>query len=136
MPLKIALKPKEKLYIGGAVIMNGDSHGDFTVLNSTTILREKDILTEETATSPCRRVYLVIQLMYMDGDESITAHHQKYWALVEDIMQAAPSFSSLLTELSELILAENYYKALKKAKKLIEKETEVLQHAEFSSECI
>lgn len=136
MPLKIALKPKEKLYIGGAVVMNGESHGELTVLNATTILREKDILTEETATSPCRRVYLVIQLMYMDGNESIAAHHQTYWSLVEDIMQAAPSFTALLTELSELILSENYYKALKMAKQLIEKETEVLEHAQFSSECI
>ncbi len=136
MPLKIALKPKEKLYIGGAVIMNGGTHGEFTVLNSTTILREKDILTEETATSPCRRIYLTVQLMYMDGNESLAQHHKNYWSLVEDVMKAAPSFEKLLIEMSELILAENYYKALKLAKKSIEKETEVLKHAEFSSECV
>jgi len=136
MPLKIALKPKEKLYIGGAVIMNGDSHSGFTVLNSTTILREKDILTEETATSPCRRIYLTIQLMYMDEDENLTKHHKNYWLLVKDVVEAAPSFEGLMTEISELILADNYYKALKLAKKLIERETEVIKHAEISSEYV
>ncbi len=136
MPLKIALKPKEKLYIGGAVISNGDSHSEFTVLNTTTILREKDILTEETATSPCRRIYLTIQLMYMDGDENLTEHHKNYWAEVYDVMEAAPSFRELLTEISELILVDNYYKALKIAKKLIDKETEVIKNAEISSECV
>ena len=136
MPLKIALKPKEKLYIGGAVISNGDSHSEFTVLNTTTILREKDILTEETATSPCRRIYLTIQLMYMDGDENLAEHHKNYWAEVYDVMEAAPSFKELLTEISELILVDNYYKALKLAKKLIDKETEVIKNAEISSECV
>ena len=136
MPLKIALKPKEKLYIGGAVISNGDSHSEFTVLNTTTILREKDILTEETATSPCRRIYLTIQLMYMDGNENLAEHHKNYWAEVYDVMEAAPSFRELLTEISELILVDNYYKALKLAKKLIDKETEVIKNAEISSECV
>ncbi len=136
MPLKIALKPKEKLYIGGAVISNGDSHSEFTVLNTTTILREKDILTEETATSPCRRIYLTIQLMYMDGNENMAEHHKNYWAEVYDVMEAAPSFRELLTEISELILVDNYYKALKLAKKLIDKETEVIKNAEISSECV
>lgn len=136
MPLKIALKPKEKLYIGGAVIMNGDNHSGFTVLNSTTILREKDILTEETATSPCRRIYLTVQLMYMDDDENLTEHHKNYWSLVKDVIEAAPSFEGLIADMSELILADNYYKALKLAKKLIERETEAIKHAEISSEYV
>ena len=136
MPLKISLKPKEKLYIGGAVIMNGDSHNEFSVLNSTTILREKDILTEETATSPCRRIYLTVQLMYMDDSENLTHHHRNYWEVVKDVVEAAPSFDEMLTEISELILSEDYYRALKLAKKLIDKETEAIEHAKISCESI
>ena len=136
MPLKIALKPNEKLYIGGAVISNGDHYSEFTVLNNTTILREKDILTTETATSPCRKIYLSIQSMYMDESGSLEEHHATYWTLVQDVMDAAPSFNPLLTEVSELILADNYYKALKVANKLIDKETEVIKNAELSSECV
>ncbi len=135
MPLKISLKPKEKLYIGGAVVMNGDNHSEFSVLNSTTILREKDILTEETATSPCRRIYLTIQLMYMD-QENLTQHHKNYWMLVKDVIEAAPSFEGLIAGISELILADNYYRALKVTKKLIDRETEVIKHAKISSECL
>ncbi len=135
MPLKISLKPGEKLYIGGAVVMNGESHSEFSVLNSTTILREKDILTEETANSPCRRIYLTIQLMYMDP-ENLAQHHSNYWMLVKDVLEAAPSFEGLIREISELILDENYYKALKVTKKLINRETEVIEHAKQSSECV
>ena len=136
MPLKIALKPNEKLYIGGAVISNGEHYSEFTVLNTTSILREKDILTEEMATSPCRRIYLTIQLMYMNENEDLTEHHKNYWTQVYDVMEAAPSFRELLMELSELVLVENYYKALKVANKLIDRETEVIRNAEFSSECV
>ncbi|MFK8069179.1 MAG: flagellar biosynthesis repressor FlbT [Gammaproteobacteria bacterium] len=136
MPLKIALKPKEKLFIGGAVLMNGESSTEFMVLNSVTILREKDILTEETATSPCRCIYLTIQLMYMDERENLSEHHKNYWSLVKDVVEAAPSFESLISDISELILVDNYYKALKLAKKLINKETEVIGYAEISRECV
>ncbi len=133
MPLKIALKPREKLFIGGAVVMNGDSSAEFTVLNSVTILREKDILTEETATSPCRCIYLSIQLMYMEGFENLSKNHKSYWSLVKDVIEAAPSFEPLISEISDLILVDNYYKALKLARKLINKETETIGHAEISS---
>lgn len=135
MPLKISLKPNEKIYIGGAVLTNGDNHCEFSVLNSVTILREKDILTEETANSPCRRIYLTIQLMYMEGG-ALASYHERYWSQVKDLLEAAPSFTGVIHEISELILDENYYKALKLAKKLIVKETEVIKHAQLSSECV
>ena len=135
MPLKISLKPREKLYIGGAVVVNGDSHAELSVMNSISILREKEILTEETANSPCRRIYLTIQLMYMDH-ENLIMYHESYWTQVKDIVAAAPSFAGLLQEVSEYILIENYYKALKLTKKLIDKETEVIKNAELCVECV
>lgn len=133
MPLKISLKPHEKIYMGGAVLQNGGTHTDLSVLNEVTILREKDILTDDTANSPCKRVYLTIQLMYMEP-KNLANYHESYWAQVKEIVSAAPSFTALFREISEEILSENYYKALKLTKQLIEKESEVLKHAQFSSE--
>ncbi|RPJ12927.1 MAG: flagellar protein FlbT, partial [Deltaproteobacteria bacterium] len=55
MALKITLKPGERMVIGGAVLTSGNSAScDLVIENRTPILRQKDILTEEKANSPCR----------------------------------------------------------------------------------
>ena len=125
MALKITLKPHERMIIGGAVITNGTTRGDFLVENKVPILRQKDIMSEKDAASPCRRIYFAIQLMYIDGDNLIT-HHNTYWNLVHDVVKAAPSMLGLIDQISEQILGSRYYQALKLARKLIEYEQEVL----------
>jgi flagellar protein FlbT len=89
------------------------------------ILRDKDILSEAEANTPCRRLYFLIQLMYVD-EKNITEYHQTYWVLVRDLLQAAPSMLALIDQVNEQILAGKYYQALKLAAKLIEQEQEVV----------
>jgi len=125
MALKITLKPHERLIIGGAVISNGNSRSSLIVENNIPILREQDILSEKKATSPCTRIYFAIQLMYVD-EKNLAEHHALYWKLVTDVVNAAPSTMQLIEQINELILAGKYYQALKKAKKLIEYEQEVI----------
>ena len=125
MPLKITLKPKERIILGGAVVTNGNSNARLTVENKVPVLRQKDIMTEKKATSPCRKLYFVIQLMYID-EENLITHHNSYWKMVQDILKAAPSSVGLIDQISECILANNYYRALKLTKKLIDYEQEVM----------
>ncbi len=66
MPLKISLKAGERVIIGGAVITNGKLKTELFVENKVPVLRQKDILSIKEADTPCRRIYFVIQLMYMD----------------------------------------------------------------------
>ncbi len=49
MPLKLSLKPNEKLVINGAVIANGDKRTTLVVQNQAAILREKEILQADGA---------------------------------------------------------------------------------------
>ncbi|MGA1874717.1 MAG: flagellar biosynthesis repressor FlbT [bacterium] len=126
MPLKITLKPHEKVIIGDAVIVNGDSRSHFVIANNVPILKEKDIMREEEADSPCKRVYFVIQLMYID-DKNILQHHHTYWQLVKEVMDAAPSTLLMIDQISRQILGRRYYQALKLAKKLIEYEQEAIK---------
>jgi flagellar protein FlbT len=126
MGLKITLKPKERLIIGGAVITNGDSKCDLIIENKVTLLREKNILSEENANTPGRRIYFVIQLMYID-QENLATHHKTYWALVADFIQAAPSALEMIKQISEHIVNNRYYMALKLAGKLIDYEQEVIK---------
>ena len=125
MPLKISLKPGERVIIGGAVITNGSAKGEFLVENKVPILRQKDILSIKEANTPCRRIYFVIQLMYIDEEQSVK-HHQTYWQLVKDLLSVTPKVLSLIDQISEQLLNNRYYQALKLAKKLIDYEEEVL----------
>ncbi|MBI5509034.1 MAG: flagellar biosynthesis repressor FlbT [Deltaproteobacteria bacterium] len=128
MALKIALKPHERLILGGAVVTNGDSRAEFVVENQVPILREKDILGAAEATTPCRRLYFVVQLMYLD-DKDLTAHQRRYWTLVHELVAAAPSTLDLIDRMSREILGGRYFRALKVARKLIAYEEELIAHA-------
>lgn len=125
MSLKITLKPHERLIVGNAVVTNGNSRSDLLIENNVSILREKDILSEKNADTPCKRIYFAIQLMYVD-EKNLAEHHTLYWKLVRDVIKAAPSMTPLIDQISEHILHNAYYQALKKTKKLIEYEQEVI----------
>ena len=125
MPLKITLKPNERMIVGGAVITNGNTRCDLLIENKVPILRQNDIMREEDADSPCRRIYFAIQLMYID-EENLIEHHNAYWKLVQDTVKAAPSMLALIDQISEHILNNKYYQALKLARKLIDYEQEVI----------
>lgn len=127
MPLKIRLKPNERMIVGGAVITNGKTRCDLRIENKISILRQKDIMSEKDADSPCRKIYFTIQLMYID-EENLIEHHNTYWKLVQDIVKAAPSMLALIDQISEHILNNKYYQALKLTRKLIDYEQEIIDH--------
>jgi flagellar protein FlbT len=121
MPLRITLKPKERVFIGGAVVVNGGVRSEMFVVNDVPVLREKDILTDVSANTPCTRIYLAVQLMYMD-ERHLAEYHERYWVLVRDVVTAAPSTGDLIGEISQQLLAGRYYHALKIARRLVEHE--------------
>lgn len=127
MALKVELKPGERLIVGNCVITNSDQRTRLFIEGKSPILREKDILTFETADSPAKRIYLAVQLMYIsDNVDRLT---QDYFALINDIVTAAPSTTPIVDEINNEILTGSLYKALKAAKKLIQYEQELLRHA-------
>ena len=100
--LKIELKPGERVMLGDCVITNHDQRTRLLIDGHAPILREKDILTAKTADSPCKRIYLAVQLMYTSRNP--TAYHEHYFALVRDITQAAPSMWPLIESINNQIL--------------------------------
>lgn len=135
MALKIILKPQERLILDGAVITNGNSKSELIIENNVPLLREKDILREKGAITPCKRIYFMIQFMYIDK-KYLAVKHKTYWALVKDVVEAAPSTAELLGQISEHILDGAYYPALKLAKKLIRYEEEVMKYARRKSKSL
>ena len=129
MPLKISLKPHEKIFIGGAVVVNGDGSTELSILNDVPLLREKDVMTEEEANSPCRQILLCVQLMYMDP-LNLATYQRSYSRLQEEVLQAAPSTLRFLTEINGDLACGRYYQALKSARMLVDYEKELLAHAQ------
>ena len=127
MSLKVELKPHERLIIGNCVVTNSDQRTRLFIDGNAPILREKDILTADTANSPAKRIYFAVQLMYLDND--ISTLRGEYFELVNDIVTAAPSCIPIVDEINNDILTGALYKALKAAKRLIQYEQDLLTNA-------
>ena len=128
MGLKVELKPGERFIVGECLITNGDQRTRLLIEGQAPILREKDIMTAEAANTPAKRIYLAVQLMYTSHDPRL--HHETYFILMRDLMQAAPSAWPHIVAVSNHILAGEMYKALKSAKALIAYEKELIDNAQ------
>lgn len=127
MALKVELKPGEKLLIGNCIITNSDQRTRLFVDGRAPILREKDILTAETANTPAKRIYLAVQLMYIEDDIGGETR-DTYFALVNEFIEAVPSSVELVNQINNEILTGQLYKALKASQRLIEYEQDLISH--------
>lgn len=126
MALVIDLKPGEKILIGDAVITNDKQRTRLHIAGDSPILREKDVMQEQDADSPCKKIYFLVQCMYIARDAK--EYHDTYFSMIEDVQKAAPSCTIFITQINEQIISENYYKAMKLAKQLIEHEQELISN--------
>jgi flagellar biosynthesis repressor protein FlbT len=124
MSLRIELRPRERILIGECVITNSDQRTRFVVDGRTPILREKNIMTASRADTPAKRIYLAVQLMYLAREPR--QHHETYFALLRDFVEAAPSAWPLVENINNQILSGDLYNALKTTRKLIKFEQELL----------
>ncbi len=124
MALVIDLKPNERVVIGQAVVRNDKNRARLYIEGDTPILREKDIITEDAADTPCKKIYFAIQLMYLSTTPEDL--HATYFELIKDVQDAAPSTIPLITLINEHLLMNHYYKALKTAQDLINYETDLM----------
>jgi flagellar protein FlbT len=125
MALKVELKPFERIVIGESVITNSETRTTFLIEGEAPILREKDILTGPAANTPVKRLYLCVQMMYLEKD--IPKYQDLYMEFVKDLLQAVPSFRKEIEAASKLILSGSLYGSLKEIRKLIKREEELLR---------
>ena len=126
MSLKLRLKPHEKLIIGGAVMVNGPKAAEFLIENNVPILRETDIMGESQVTSPARRLYFCVQLMYIDL-ANLERYHSQFNELSAEIAIAAPSTNPFLIDIYGKVMSSEYYFALKLVRKLIDYEDSLIE---------
>lgn len=127
MALVIDLKPGEKILIGDAVITNDSQRTRLHIAGDSPILREKDVMQENEADTPCKRIYFIIQCMYLSPTPQ--DYHEKYFALVNEVQKASPTSSIFFMQINDEIINDRYYKAMKLGKELIQHEKELLERA-------
>ena len=124
MALMIDLRPEEKILIGSAVLTNDKQRTRLHISGDTPILREKDVMQEDDAVTPCKKVYFLIQCMYLARNPR--EYHPKYFELLRMIQSAVPSTALYFARINSNIVEGHYYKALREARDLISHEEEIL----------
>ena len=129
MALKLSLKPGEKFVVNGAVIVNGDRRASLVIQNKVSILRERDVMTPEQVTTPIRRVYFAIMMMYLDPPDE-TRYYDEFIQLVSEFMNAIKNPAALIDCIGiiEDVQARRLYKALMTCRKLFAFEDERMRH--------
>ena len=124
MPLRVELKPFERIVIGETVIINSGTRTSFLIDGEAPILREKDTVTAETADTPVKRLYFCIQMMYLKND--IPRYRTPYLGFVKDLREALPGSRDVIDTVNGHISGGALYKALKELRKLMKHEEELL----------
>lgn len=127
MPLKLSLRPGERFVVNGAVVQNGDRRASLILQNKASVLREKDIMQLDEATSPARRIYLPVMLLYLGQGDEREVHANFALRLME--FTGAVRNPDILSECASIsceVIAHDYYKALLRCRKLITYEDAVM----------
>ncbi|RVU19417.1 flagellar biosynthesis repressor FlbT [Methylobacterium oryzihabitans] len=121
MPLKIVLKPFERLIINGAAIRNGERTSSFLIENTCRFLRESEIISESEADTACKRLCVTLQLIYL-ADKPAEAEDLLIRQATE-LLAAMPTSAPYLLAIQDEIAAGRYHRALKCGRDLVAWET-------------
>jgi flagellar protein FlbT len=124
MPLRVELKPFERIIIGESVIINSGTRTTFLIDGEAPVLRERDTVTAETANTPVKRLYFCVQMMYLKKD--ISRYRTRYLGFIKDLREDAPDCREVIDAANDHVSAGSLYKALKEIRKLMKVERELL----------
>jgi flagellar protein FlbT len=93
------------------------------------VLREKDIMQPDQATTPARRIYFPVMMMYLD-ESAAERQYEEFATRLTEFMGVVrnPDVLSDCIAISKHVMAREYYKALMLSRKLIEYEDQRLGH--------
>jgi flagellar protein FlbT len=124
VPLRVELKPFERIVIGETVLVNSGTRTSFLIDGEAPILREKDTITPETANTPAKRLYLCVQTMYLKND--IPRYRATYQGYLRELRNSNRGDRVAIDAAENHVSAGALYKALKEIRKLVKREEELL----------
>ena len=131
--LVLKLSPKERVLINGAVIENGDRRSRLSIMTpNANILRLRDAIHPEEATTPVRRVCYTAQLV-LSGDADPAETRLKLLRSIEELSQVLtdPDSRTRLAEATKALLEQQHYQCLKALRALLPREERLM--AKWSS---
>lgn len=131
MPLKLSLKPGERFVVNGAVMQNGDRRGVLLLQNKASVLREKDIMQPTEVTTPARRIYFPVMMMYLDPSD-VSSQYEEFVMRMTEFMSAIRNPEALkeCVACSKEVMSGEYYKALSRCRTIITYEEECLGYVD------
>jgi flagellar protein FlbT len=124
VPLRVELKPFERIVIGETVLINSGTRTSFLIDGEAPILRERDTITAETANTPAKRLYHCVQTMYLKSD--IPKYLPAYQGFLRDLHNSNPGDRLAIDVISTHVSSGALYKALKEIRKLMKREDALL----------
>jgi flagellar protein FlbT len=128
--LVLKLAPKERVLINGVVVENGDRRSRFSIMTpDANVLRLRDAIHPEEVNTPVRRVCYAAQLV-LSGDMEPERARQQLLRRVEELSQVFTDADSrrVLSEATEALLSEQYYKCLKSLRALLPREERLMAY--------
>ena len=121
MPLRLELKPFERLIINGALLRNGERRSTFLIETQCKFLRESEIITESEADTACKQLHLTLTVIYLADDPAQGI--DLFFRQATDLIRQYPAAATQIAAIAEQIEAGEYYRALKLSRKLVEWES-------------
>ncbi|MCJ8140568.1 flagellar biosynthesis repressor FlbT [Falsirhodobacter halotolerans] len=126
--LVLKLGPHERVLINGVVIENGDRRTKLSICTpNANILRLRDAIHPDEATTPVRRVCYIAQLV-LAGEADADQGRRQLLSGIEQLSQALTDADSrdLLTQATSAIMQDQTYLALKALRSLMPREDRLL----------
>lgn len=126
--LVLKLGPHERVLINGVVIENGDRRTKLAICTpNANILRLRDAIHPDQATTPVRRVCYIAQLV-LAGEADAEQGRRQLLSGIEQLSQALTDADSrdLLAQATAAVLKDQTYIALKALRGLMPREDRLL----------
>jgi flagellar protein FlbT len=128
MPLKLTLKPGERVVINGCVIRNSNRRQVLTIESpKADIIRGKDLLDYDEAATPVSRVYYLIQtaLVRTDLRDKLVKEIQCQFASLATVF--GPTHVAHVFEAANYVSQQEFYNALVELRPLLAREKVLLE---------
>ncbi|MCM8738738.1 flagellar biosynthesis repressor FlbT [Azospirillum sp. A1-3] len=119
MPLKVVLRPNERVLINGAVVGAADRWTTIILHSQTRFLRERELLAESLVDNAEKGLYFAIQCQLAAPDGG-AIDHARIADAVAAVRACRPDLMAQIEEVEQLVQAGQLYPALKRCRRLLQ----------------
>jgi flagellar biosynthesis repressor protein FlbT len=126
LPLRLTLKPEERIIINGCVIRNAARRQTLTIENHADVVRGHDLLKEQEVRTPVTRVYFLIQTVLVAANLRDDFNPKIQKSLAELVTVFGSGYTENILNAANFVSTGDYYKALRALSGLIIHERDLL----------